>query len=92
MQAVVDRGSHEDVMITTRTSGQRTRAKDHIVAVHEGGVEDESRTVQHAAVVIAAQNENRCLVLNVLVEQELCVVRGVGCNQTADEQMIDNLQ
>lgn len=45
MEAVVYRGSDEDIVITTGTRGHWTRPKDHCVSVHISVVEDQARTV-----------------------------------------------
>lgn len=46
--------------------------------VHVTRVEDQTGTVQQAAVVIAAQDQHGRFVLNVLIDEELRVVRGIG--------------
>jgi len=77
IQAIVVRQSGEQVVITAGTRSQWADAKDHIL--HRGVVHKlQTRSVQKTAGEGVAQYQDSILVADVLVRQELTVVRGVG--------------
>lgn len=65
-------------MVATRTGGHGTWAENDAIRVHLAGVEDQPGAMQQTAVVIVAKNKDGRLVLDVLVDEELRVVRGIG--------------
>lgn len=82
METIVDSGPNEHVLITTWSGCQRTGAEENVMRMHVTRVEDQTGPVQQAAVVIPTQDQHGRLVLNILVDEELCVVRGIGCKLT----------
>lgn len=67
MEAVIDGGTDEDVMVAAGSSCHGTGAKEDAVGVHIARVEDETGTVKQTTKVIVAQDEHRRFVLNILV-------------------------
>lgn len=77
VQTVVVRQSGEEIMIAAGTWSQGTHSKDHVL--HCGVVDElQARSVEKASGEGVAQYQDGILIANVLVGQELAVVRGVG--------------
>jgi len=87
IQAIVVRQSGEQVVIAAGTRSQWADAKYHIL--HRGVVHKlQTRSVQETAREGVAQYQDGILVADVLVRQELTVVRGVGWGGNSEKIFI----
>jgi len=87
IQAIVVRQSGEQVVIAAGTRSQWADAEDHIL--YRGVVHElQTWSVQKTAGEGVAQYQDSILVADVLVRQELTVVRGVGWGGNSEKIFI----